>query len=151
VGRTTVAMEATGREEALARCRRLLRKNGGRCTQARLQVVSALDEARGHLTAAGIHERITAVGGSLELSTVYRALDRLMALELVHAVPARSGETTYGLVGEAHHHAVCRQCGSVVELPAHALAESLDGAARLTGFQLDSLVFSGLCARCRPV
>ncbi|MEU6176276.1 Fur family transcriptional regulator [Streptantibioticus parmotrematis] len=136
-------------EETLAHCRELLRGNGGRCTQARLQVVRALWEAGGHLPARAIHERILADGGSLEMSTVYRALERLTAIGIVHSLTTAVAETTYGLIVEPHHHVACRDCGTVVELPAARLAGALADVGELTGFRIDTALFTGRCPRCR--
>jgi Fe2+ or Zn2+ uptake regulation protein len=43
---------------------------------------------------------------------------------------------------------VCRGCGTVDELPTEAAADPLAKAGRLTAFQLDTLVITGLCPNC---
>ncbi|PWI44716.1 Fur family transcriptional regulator [Streptomyces sp. ICBB 8177] len=152
MGRTTTGTpsEAGARaEETLAHCRDLLRRNGGRCTQSRLQVVRALVEAGGHLPARVIHERILADGGSLEMSTVYRALERLTSIGIVHSLTTAAGENSYGLVAEPHHHLVCRDCGAVAELPAARVDAMLPEAVDLTGFEVDTVLLTGRCPRCR--
>ncbi|MGW6915827.1 Fur family transcriptional regulator [Kitasatospora sp. NPDC054939] len=140
---------APGAAQELDRfCRDLLRSGGGRCTAPRLRVLAVLRDSRGHLPAATIHQRLRAAGDCTNLSTVYRSLERLTELGLVHSVRAPGGESSYGLVGEPHHHAVCTGCGEVREFPHAVTAGAVEAAARHTGFRLESLTFTGVCADC---
>ncbi|MFF1344284.1 Fur family transcriptional regulator [Streptomyces sp. NPDC058290] len=129
--------------------RQALRARGARCTRARLQVMSVLADPDGHLGAAEIHRRITASGGSLETSTVYRTLERLTEPDLVHLLPGHGSEGSYGLAGEPHHHAVRTRCGAVEEVAAHRLARAVGVLARDTGFRHDALTLTGLCPQCQ--
>ncbi|MFJ5116992.1 Fur family transcriptional regulator [Kitasatospora sp. NPDC088548] len=130
-------------------CRELLRSGGGRCTGPRLLVLAALREHGGHLTVAGIHRRIAESGACVSVSTVYRAVERLAELDLVHGVRGLGGELSYGLVGEPHHHALCAVCGAVSEFPYELLAGAVADTARRTGFRLESLVVNGVCPDCQ--
>src|SRR6202023_2873683 len=69
--------------------------------------------------------------------TVYRALDFLMENGLVHRIASRNA-----FLACAHDHdetsmvafLICDHCGSVAELPAAPVAQSLNAAARGNGF-----------------
>lgn len=130
------------------RCRQELRARGVRCTSARLAVMCTLAAGSGHLSATDIHRSISAAGGSLDVSTVYRTLERLTELGLVHQLPV-AGQASYGLVGEPHHHAVCTSCGAIDEIPALPVANALDSAMQATAFRLQSVVLNGLCPACQ--
>ncbi|MER8188590.1 Fur family transcriptional regulator [Kitasatospora sp. NPDC094015] len=129
-------------------CLERLRAGGGRCTGPRVQVVRALVEHGGHASAGDLHRRIRDGGGSADQASVYRTLARLTELGITHAVPGLGGELHYGLGRRPHHHALCRKCGAIVDIPAQLVAAALAGAAALSGFALDALVMSGSCGSC---
>ena len=86
--------------------------------------------------------------------TVYRALDFLMENGLVHRIESRNA-----FLACAHDHGaasmvaflICDQCGSVGEVPAAKVAQSLNDAARTTGFapKLSVVEITGTCAHCQ--
>jgi Fur family zinc uptake transcriptional regulator len=86
--------------------------------------------------------------------TVYRALDFLMENGLVHRIESRNA-----FLACAHDHAdaalvaflICDRCGSAGEVPATQLAQSLNDAARLSGFapKLSVVEITGTCAHCQ--
>ncbi|GGM25035.1 Fur family transcriptional regulator [Micromonospora yangpuensis] len=135
-----------------------MRQAGLRTTTARRAVLDLLAQAvvsRGHLTPAQLHHALLARGLTVELSTVHRVLRQLVDLGIAHTVPV--GRTvTFGLADDPHHHAVCRQCGDMRQLPADAVAASLT-AARALGIDPDTpgqptgVVVYGDCATCRQV
>jgi Fur family transcriptional regulator, zinc uptake regulator len=86
--------------------------------------------------------------------TVYRALDFLMANGLVHRIESRNA-----YLACAHDHdsaamvafLICERCGSVGEIPAAPVAQSLSTAARASGFapKLSVVEITGTCAHCQ--
>ncbi|MFI9274859.1 Fur family transcriptional regulator [Kitasatospora sp. NPDC052896] len=135
---------------AVQRCREKLREHGARCTAPRIQVMGVLADHVGHLTVGEIHQLLVEAGGRLNISTVYRTVEKLTGLGIVHAVPGRGGEASYGLAGD-HHHAVCSRCGAIEEIPGPQLARILAAAVKATAYRVESLIFSGLCPTCRLV
>ena len=85
--------------------------------------------------------------------TVYRALDFLMQNGLVHRIESRNA-----FLACAHDHdaaamvafLICERCGSVGEIPASPLAQSLNDAARAAGFapKLSVVENTGICSHC---
>ena len=134
-----------------AEVRRILRSDGGRVTFARVKVLEALADAGEHLSAQQIHERVSQLTPSLNVSTVYRTLTRLEELELVHSVPA-PGQTLYGLTTLPHHHAMCTECGTVTDLELTVVRDVMARFEQVTGFGFDegsSLTVRAVCVRCR--
>ena len=86
--------------------------------------------------------------------TVYRALDFLMDNGLVHRIESRNA-----YLACAHDHdaaamvafLICEHCGSVGEIPAAPVAQSLNAAARASGFtpKLSVVEITGTCAHCQ--
>src|SRR4029450_4213015 len=99
-----------------------LRRGGGRVTRSRRAVIDAL--VRGpshHMTAAEIVARIRTDDPEFYESTVYRTLDRLLALGVVEGVHLGAGGAVFPLPHVPHHHLVCQHCGEVFEIPAALL------------------------------
>jgi Fur family ferric uptake transcriptional regulator len=90
-----------------------LRSQGGRLTTPRRLVLQALFAAGGLVTA----ERIAAgtdTGVALDLSSVYRNLERLEELGVVQHIHIGHGPSVYGLLSEGEHeYLVCEACGRV--------------------------------------
>jgi Fur family zinc uptake transcriptional regulator len=88
--------------------------------------------------------------------TVYRALDFLIQNGLVHRIESRNA-----FLACAHDHdaaamvafLICEACGSVGEIPAAPGAQSLNAAARASGFapKLSVVEITGTCAHCRQM
>jgi Fur family zinc uptake transcriptional regulator len=86
--------------------------------------------------------------------TVYRALDFLMENGLVHRIESRNA-----YLACAHDHdaaamvafLICERCGSVGEIPAMPAAQSINTAARATGFapKLSVVEITGTCMHCQ--
>ena len=74
-------------------------------------------EAEDHPSPEMLYGRVRAQMPSLSLATVYKVLDALVELGLVHEVAAISGTKRYDNANmDKHHHLVCTQCGTIVNL-----------------------------------
>ncbi len=121
-----------------------LRDAGLRAGGGRAAVIDVLAGEGCVLTAQDILERVTARGGpGANLATVYRALDTLHALRLVHRLDAGDGTARYerALPGGDHHHHVLFPGGEIrpfqdddLEAAIHALADRL--GVELTGHDI---------------
>jgi Fur family transcriptional regulator, ferric uptake regulator len=87
------------------------------------------------------------------MASVYRALDTLTALDLVHKVELGGAVAKYEPAhpgGEHHHHAVCRRCGAVIPIADDGLERALHGLADRLAFTVDAhdITLHGRCERC---
>lgn len=86
------------------------------------------------------------------LTTVYRALDSLVAKGFVQAVDLGDGEKRYEAVppGEHHHHLVCENCGNSNHLDQCVVEEIEDTIRSKYGFKIKSHVLEifGVCKKC---
>ena len=116
---------------------RSARKRSQKFTPIRRQVLQALLSSHRPL---GAYEVIDELAKSMPRPapiTVYRALDFLMENGLVHRIESRNA-----FLACAHDHdatamvafLICDHCGSVGEIPAAPVAQSLNAAARALGF-----------------
>ncbi|MBE2315832.1 transcriptional repressor [Solirubrobacter sp. CPCC 204708] len=86
-----------------------LRRAGSRLTTPRRMVLEALFAADELLTAEQIAD------GKLDLTSVYRNLEKLEELGVVRHVHIGHGPSVYGLLGDGEREfLVCERCGKVV-------------------------------------
>jgi Fur family transcriptional regulator, ferric uptake regulator len=134
-------------ESMLAR----VRSEGGRVTTARRAVLAALlERPGGHLTADDVASRVQARNPDIHRSTIYRTLDSLEEMGLLWHVHLGHGPSTYHLADRAHHHAVCRVCGAVIELAPGTLDPIARRLRTAHDFALEEhFALVGRCAACR--
>ncbi|MBT0767653.1 transcriptional repressor [Kineosporia sp. J2-2] len=131
-----------------------LRERGLRATPQRRSVLRAVTEL-GHATPEEVCDFVqteSAEAGSVNLSTVYRALELMEKIGVVSHTHLTHGSPTYQVASHVNHlHLVCRGCGSITEADlelAHPLAEAVRHSS---GFETDlaHLSLHGLCGGCR--
>ncbi|MBU3749225.1 MAG: transcriptional repressor [Mycobacterium sp.] len=139
----------------------LLRARGLRRMPSRIAVLAVLEPVDGHLSVAEIHQRISrriadSGPGSdparPDLATVYRTVTTLVEQGVLHALAVEGGVTTYGLADKPHHHAVCTDCGNIIEVPAQRLSVALEHAIEGSSFTLSDqagLTLHGRCPACQ--
>lgn len=129
-----------------------LRRDDHRVTGPRQWILDVLRKEPHPLSARELHERLQ---GSCNLATVYRSLKLLETKQMVKRFDFGDHTTRFELVGDHddghHHHLICRECRTVVEIEdcfPHTLEDRI--AAR-HGFRNVShqLEFFGLCPSCQ--
>src|SRR3954454_24966 len=127
-----------------------LRAEGARLTTPRRLVLQALFAAEGLVSAeqvaAGAH-----TGVALDLTSVYRNLERLEELGVVRHVHVGHGPSVYGLLGDGEReYLVCELCGRLTAVEPEQLdrvraviREDFGHEARFTHFPIH-----GRCADC---
>ena len=140
--------------DAIDHAERVCKLRVQKFTPIRRQVLQALLSSHRPL---GAYEVIDELAKSMPRPapiTVYRALDFLIENGLVHRIESRNA-----YLACAHDHEaaamvaflICDGCGSVGEIPALPVAQSLNAAARSTGFapKLSVVEITGTCAHCQ--
>jgi Fur family ferric uptake transcriptional regulator len=131
---------------------RELQRSGHRPGGARDEVVRLLARQDCCLSAQDIHGRLRARGRHVGLASVYRALDVLAQLRLVHRVDV-GGTACFEPAdpsGEHHHHAICDRCGKMDSFEDPELERLLEGVASRLGYEAGGhdLVLRGACPDC---
>jgi Fur family ferric uptake transcriptional regulator len=137
-------------DERLARILDALREKGGRLTPARRAIVTALVDAKAHVTADELAATVQGQLPDVHLSTIYRTLERLEELGFIEHVHLGHGRAIYQLADDRHHHLVCDRCGWVTGVPADLLDEVAANVKKRYDFVLDPSHFSlgGFCREC---
>jgi Fur family transcriptional regulator, ferric uptake regulator len=126
----------------------MIRQRGERVTSARRALITALLQARGHVTAEDLADLVQKEQPDVHLSTVYRSLDALERMGVVDHVHLGHGRAVYHLADEPHQHLVCEVCGAVIEVPDATFSELGGTLRRRYGFTIRPNHFAVL-GRCR--
>lgn len=122
-----------------------------RNTWQREAVKRCLDDSGGFVSAQALHARLRGEGTVIGLATVYRALIDLAASGEADTLQ-QEGECLYRACATAghHHHLVCRNCGTTVEIEADAVESWANSVAAAHGFTAAEHVVDvfGLCPVC---
>jgi Fe2+ or Zn2+ uptake regulation protein len=120
-------------------------------TSQRMAILHALRHAGTHLSPAQIYKHTKQELPGLTEPTIYRTLEFLAKNELVYPTHSATGHLTYEIAGDAHHHLVCRICGSEIEVE-HTLLEGIYRKLESTSghMRIDShMTFFGICPECQ--
>lgn len=122
-----------------------------RNTWQREAVREALGGADGFVSAQALHASLKGGGSTVGLATVYRALADL-ATEGEADSLQQDGESLYRACtpGKHHHHLICRNCGTTVEIEADEVEAWAHEVAARHGFTQAQHVVDvfGVCASC---
>lgn len=130
-----------------------LRSAGFRLTPQRVMILSAIASSSGHMTAENIHERVKKSYPFIDIATVYRTIQLLKRQRLLVEIDLGSGAYQYELTqDQRHHHIVCRECGTTLDIDHHRFLEPVRVALKQEyefEADLDHFAIFGICNRCR--
>ena len=129
-----------------------LARAGHRAGGARQEVLELLAAQTCCISAQEIHDRLRGGRRGVGLASVYRALDVLAQLKLVHRVD-RDGVACFEPAdpsGEHHHHAICDRCGKMDAFEDEELERLIHGLADRLGYDVAAhdVVLRGACRDC---
>jgi Fur family ferric uptake transcriptional regulator len=130
------------------------RQHGLRMTRQRVLILQALCELHGHASAEDVYEQTTVHRPDVDLSTVYRTLERLRDMRIVSQTNLGRGHAEYEVVADRpHHHLICKNCGRVVDLNHSYMSAAARNIRRDFGFEpiFDRFAIFGWCKECRKV
>jgi Fur family ferric uptake transcriptional regulator len=120
---------------------------------ARRAVIECLSEQGCALTAQEIEAVLHAEGKAVGRASVYRTLEQLADLGLVHRLDLGTGVASYEPAaegGEHHHHLLCDRCGRLVPFEDADLERAIRNLGRRSEFEVSAhdVTLRGLCERC---
>ena len=138
--------------EAQQLAEEICRRVGARLTRLRRKVFILVLSAEPPLTAYEILDLLRPYDRSATPAGVYRSLDFLTELGLVHRI--ESAKSIACAMPDHSHPSqmlVCRRCGTVVETEDSGVARATESLGRRLGFALDrsTMELVGLCSSCR--
>ena len=139
-------------DDAIAAAEAHCAQAGLRFTPVRRRVLEILIGEHRALGAYDILARLGAEGLGSQPPVVYRALDFLTGIGVVHRIEKMNAYVACTQPGPRHAPAfmICRACDAVAETPGGPGRVALDSAAEQAGFQIERAVIEaeGLCPLC---
>lgn len=119
-------------------------------TKQREAVLQAVNEYEGHPTANEVYEMARKKLPTISFATVYNSLRYLKDAGLLGEIQFGNGASRYDSILERHDHAICNQCGKLVDLDMELSEELMRLAARRSRFKAESvhLTLRGICPDC---
>ena len=138
--------------DALDRAEAVCRERGARLTPLRRRVLELVWQSHRAVKAYDLLAALGDAGGSAKPPTVYRTLEFLMELGLVHRIDSLNAFV--GCPQPDHRHSaqflICGGCGEVSEMNAASIDRAVTDEAAETGFALSRAIIEvhGKCQRC---
>jgi Fur family zinc uptake transcriptional regulator len=141
-------------DSAIAVATRLCAERGMRFTKVRQRVLTLIWAGHQPIGAYAILEALKSEYPRAAPPTVYRALDFLIEIGLIHRI-----ESMNAFVGCTHPHErhtgqflICERCGAAAELDDSNINDAVRRKAGELGFlaQRQMIEVTGLCPDCRP-
>src|SRR6202012_935894 len=127
---------------------------GVRMTSQRRALIETIQEAPGHLDAAGLLDLARRRDPNIDRATVYRTIDLLKRLGLIDELDLMhlNGEKHYYEVRtqKDHLHLACFQCGTIVEFATPTFERLKQEIAARNAFTVEAirLEVGGRCNKC---
>jgi Fe2+ or Zn2+ uptake regulation protein len=120
-------------------------------TPQREAVLQVIREREDHPTANEIFQAARLRLPAISYATVYNSLRFLKEAGLVHEINFGDGASRYDREMDRHDHAICNDCGKLVDFDLPQAAELIQAAARKSKFKAESvhLTLRGQCPECR--
>lgn len=128
-----------------------LKKNNIRMTSQRLAILEYLAIDGNHPTANEIYEALQDETPNMSVATIYNNLNFFKEAGILKELPFGDGSSRYDLTESHHYHAMCLNCGKVVDFDYPELENADDIIELQTNFKVVNHDFkiTGLCEDCK--
>jgi len=124
-------------------------------TKYRVNIISLLEKASTLLSAQDIHELLIKNKIKVNLSTVYRTLDKLTENDIINKVELeQEKQSLYEYNREEHHHfIICKNCNKIETIYNCPLHDYEQQVMKESGFQITGhkIEFYGYCKECQDL
>jgi Fur family peroxide stress response transcriptional regulator len=122
-----------------------------RMTPQRQAILDAVRASHDHPRAADIYDRVRAVQPGIAFGTVYNALHALADHGIILQLSFGDHASRFDGRVDRHDHALCTDCGDLVDAVAPPTPEMVARAAAETGFAIRAYhtQLLGVCAGCQ--
>jgi Fe2+ or Zn2+ uptake regulation protein len=127
------------------------KKSTAGLTRQRAVVLEVVQAGHHHPTAAEVFDAARRKMPGISFATVYNSLRFLRDEGLIHEINFGNGASRYDRETNRHDHAICSQCGKLVDFDLPGTVALSRPAARASNFKVESihLTLVGLCSKCR--
>lgn len=119
-------------------------------TKQRQAVLQVVRDSEKHLTPIEVFEDCKRILPGISFATVYNSLRYLKEEGFIGEIKFCTGASRYDRNIDRHDHAICDQCGKLVDLDLPEPTSLLNQAADLSRFKPASIEFilHGICPEC---
>ncbi|MDQ3750675.1 MAG: transcriptional repressor [Acidobacteriota bacterium] len=119
-------------------------------TKQREVVLQVIRDAKEHLTANEVFDRAKQLLPTISFATVYNSLRFLKDAGHIGEISFGNGASRFDALTSRHDHAICTNCGKLVDMEIELPAEIVKQATKFSKFKLESieLTLRGLCPEC---
>ncbi|SCW81479.1 Fur family transcriptional regulator, peroxide stress response regulator [Paenibacillus tianmuensis] len=127
-----------------------LKTMGIRMTPQRHAILSYLINTMSHPTADEIYKALSPLYPSMSVATVYNNLKVFIESGLVREMTYGDHSSRFDADLSEHYHALCEECGKLVDFAYKPLDDLEQAAGEMTGFQVKShrVEVYGICSDC---
>lgn len=137
------------REGFAAQCR----DAGLSVTHQRLAIFEAVQaNCNRHPSAEIIYQTVRERYPTISFNTIYKNLEIFEELGIVVKVNPLYNEARYDVDVRPHHHLICRQCKTIIDVHDTKLSDVPAPVEADDGFKVENwtVQFTGLCTECQP-
>ncbi|MCS7461377.1 peroxide-responsive transcriptional repressor PerR [Paenibacillus doosanensis] len=137
-------------DERLEQALQKLRQLGVRMTPQRHAILAYLLNTMSHPTADEIYKALAPQFPSMSVATVYNNLKVFIEVGLVREMTYGDHSSRFDADMSDHYHALCEECGKLVDFAYKPLDDLEKTAGQETGFLVKShrVEVYGICAEC---
>ena len=139
-------------EDAIGYAESVCIKSGAKLTDNRRNVFEVVHGAGRPIGAYDILEKLSSVTPGAKPPTVYRALEFLLEIGLIHKIESLNAYLSCAHPGHTHdvQMLICDTCGRTSELNDNAINSNVTNLALQQGFTIDHTIFEihGRCIEC---
>jgi len=131
----------------------IITKAGLKKTKYRVNIIDLLEKSDALLSAQDIYDKLIHSDERMNLSTVYRTLDKLVDADIINKIEIEhEKQSLYEFNRDEHHHfMICKQCNKIESIYHCPLDDYEQQLAQETGFSITGhkIEFYGYCKDCQ--
>ena len=130
-----------------------LRNKGYKATPQRIAICRIVLHSREHPTAQSIYNEVKKMHPTVSLATVYKTLQMLRDLDLIHELNLPQGQARFDPYIKPHINLICQQCGRIEDLDDPTAKEISERVSATTKFKPNGqrIDVYGICQKCNKV
>lgn len=128
-----------------------LKKSDIRITPQRYAILEFLIENHSHPTADEIYRALADRFPNMSVATVYNNLRLFTKIGFVQEMIYGDASSRFDYSSTRHYHAICEECGKIVDIFYPGLEDVESAAETLTGFKINEhrMELYGICPDCQ--
>ena len=119
-------------------------------SRQRERILNILRDTDTHPTASWVYDELKKDFNNLSMGTVYRNINILIDQNKIQKLESGSSFDRFDANTDVHYHFICRECGSIHDLPLEIFEDLDQTVMKQTGYKIERhrLDFYGICPDC---